>query len=122
MSPGANLVKASLYNLPFSPHAFDGFWAANVYLHVPKNRIDEAFESLKKVLKPGGVGFISLKAGEGEEIDEETGRFFAYYSLDEFKHILKRHNFVILEEIIRTEAKRIKKHTWLCFWVVYKSN
>lgn len=119
-NPGANFVQTSLYDLPFQPASFDGFFAAAVFLHVPKNRIDQAMNALKQVLKPNAIGFISLKEGFGESVDETTERFFAYYQADEFKEILAKHNFSIIQITSRVEAKRVKIHSWISFFVTYQ--
>ena len=119
-NPEAKFMEASLHELPFSSDTFDGFWAALVFLHVPKNRIDQALLSLTKVLKKNACGFISLKGGYGEETDKETNRFFSYFTSDEFTNILKKHHFIVEKNYERKEIKRIKEHTWLVFFVTYK--
>jgi SAM-dependent methyltransferase len=120
-NPGTPFFEASVYDLAFAPNTFDGFWAAAVLLHVPKARIDEAFDSLKTVLKSGAYGFISLKAGESEGVDNVTNRFFSYYTSDEFTEILKKHNFSVEKCYEKIAAKRIKSQTWLNFFVRYNN-
>jgi len=103
-----------VHDLDFPAGEFDGFWAAAVLLHIPKERIDEALKKIKKVVKPSGVGFISVKQGEGEKTDEATGRWFAYYGQDEFTDVLRKNGYKVLEAGIRpTEGET----TWLTFFV-----
>lgn len=93
---------------------FDAFWASTSLLHISKKRIGEVLTKISSILQPAGVGFISLKPGQGEEMKKEqigkveVSRYFAYYQLDEFAEILSRHNFTVLE--------KYKKNKYLCFF------
>lgn len=119
LNPGATILHLSLYDLTvFRSNTFDGFWAAAVFLHVPKERLDEAFTPLKNVLKPGAIGCITLKKGAGEEIDQ-TGRFFSYFTHDEFAARLEKHDFIIELSYERSGIKQITTYTWLVFFVKY---
>jgi hypothetical protein len=40
-----------------------------------------------RALNPQGVLYVSLKEGQSERIDED-GRFFSYFTLDEFSDLL----------------------------------
>jgi SAM-dependent methyltransferase len=55
------IIQTTIYDLPFENSTFDGFWMAAILLHIPKDRIHEAFNSFKRVLKPVAYGFISIK-------------------------------------------------------------
>lgn len=93
---------------------FDAFWASTSLLHIEKKRIDEVLQKIKNLLKPGGVGFISLKPGAGEEIVEKeyegfsVFRYFAYYQLSEFAEILSKNDFTVLE--------KYRKEKYICFF------
>lgn len=87
----------------------------------PEIRIDEALQSIYRVIRPEGIGFISIKRGEGEkiEVDEpqmEGGRkrLFSYYSQDEFKEVLERNGYEVTGESIRPMAGRT---IWLVYFV-----
>lgn len=119
--PGATFLQQSVYDLDFPESSFDGFWACAVLLHIPKDRIDEALQNIRRVVRRGGIGFISLKRGKGERIEKDeahtggTGpRFFAYYSQAEFERILERNGFEVVNSAIRPVDKRT---TWLIFLV-----
>lgn len=114
----AQFIQSSVYDLNFD-EPFDGFWCAAVLLHIPRARIDEALQAIKKNLKPGGVGFIAVKEGDGAKIEEsgdaEGGaRYFVLYKNDEFKKVLARNNFIILHEAYRPMSERTK---WLTYIV-----
>ena len=69
---------------------FDGVWAAASLLHLPKARIHQALQEIRRVLKPDGGFFITVKKGEGEAlVDNHVGkRFFAYYQPQELTQLL----------------------------------
>ncbi|MEX0806823.1 MAG: class I SAM-dependent methyltransferase [Candidatus Binatia bacterium] len=66
---------------------FDGIWACASLLHVPHVEMSEVLRRFARALKPRGVFYTSLKEGKGERIAED-GRFFSYFSLDEFVTLL----------------------------------
>ena len=117
-NPGVKFILKSVYDLDFPDNTFDGFWACAVLLHIPKTRIDEALKQLYKVTKSTGVGFISVKKGEGERFTVEPPpdgkRFFAFYSLKEFERKLRNNAFEILYS---EERKKIAQTTWLVYFV-----
>lgn len=112
-NPQATFKHIGVHDLDFPEHSFDGFWTAATLLHIPKDRVDEALQRIKTQVKPDGVGFITMKAGAGEREDPETGRWFAYYSKDEFQGVLERNGFKVVEE----KSRKGEKDWWLCFWV-----
>jgi ubiquinone/menaquinone biosynthesis C-methylase UbiE len=117
-NPEEKFINTSIYDLDFPDNSFDGFWASAVFLHIPKSRIGEALTRLRNVVKPGGIGFISLKRGEGEVEEVQTfedgaklERLFAYYKDSEFSNVLKRNNYDVVE------SKEVKKGNTV--WLVY---
>lgn len=111
------------YNLDFPDKTFDGFWAAASFLHVPKNEISQVLKEAKRIIKEGGIGFISLKQktqmDEGVIKEEKAGgieRYFAFYTESEFKDILKKNGFEVI--LLNKRKERDEKKTiWLCFFV-----
>ncbi len=115
-NPGAVFENKSVFDLDYPEGVFDGFWTAATLLHIPKNRIDQALEGIARVVKPGSVGFISMKQGKGENEDASTGRWFAYYSQLEFIEVLERNGF----EIKDCEIRHGDRDIWLIFYVFKK--
>ena len=120
-NPSATFLAQIVYDLDFPEGTqFDGFWASAVLLHIPKAKIDQALQRIRKFVRNGGIGFISLKQGEGEELEErvvdgsEDKRFFAYYSEEGFKKILLKDNFEVLQAKLHPISEET---TWLCFFV-----
>lgn len=113
-NPNAVFLAQSVYDLDFPEGTqFDGFWASAVLLHIPKARIDAALQRIKKFMREGAIGFISLKQGDGERLEEDK-RFFAYYSEKEFRQILQRNSFDVVQTTVHPMNE---KTTWLCFFV-----
>jgi SAM-dependent methyltransferase len=120
-NPKAKFFLKNLYELNFPPATFDGFWAACCLLHIPKAKINLALLSIKSVLKPGAIGFISIKEGIGEVMVEwkNSGhkRLFAYYSLEEFKNILEIAGFKILESFKKLPSNANQDGTFLIYYI-----
>lgn len=114
--PPLRFLEQNVYHLNFPREFFDGFWACAVLLHIPSDRIDRALTSIRRIVRPGGVGFISLKEGQGEGFeDEEYGqpRYFSYYTMESFTEVAHRNGLAILE----TTRKEMIHVTWLGFIV-----
>lgn len=119
-APGLTFLKQSVYDLDFPKKNFDGFWCCATLLHVPRSRIDEALQRIRHCIKAGGVGFVSVKPGEGGRVipddfsEGKTGRFFAFYTMSEFHTVLERNGFTVVEE--RTKGVTEKK-SFLVYFV-----
>jgi SAM-dependent methyltransferase len=120
--PNQELYEQSVYDLDFPDREkFDGFWTATL-LHIPKSRIDEALQRIKTVIKPGGIGFISLKDGDDEQVrvDEFGGskfeRFFAYWRKDEFIETLKQNGYTLIDYTYHQDERK-DRQPWHCFFV-----
>lgn len=113
--PGQKFYEQSVYELSF-PKKFDGFWACAVLLHIPKSRISEALRSIKSVIKPGAIGFISIKNGDEEGLygEKPAQRFFAFWKKDEFSKVLAKNGFEVVDYI---HDPRSPTDDWLCFFV-----
>lgn len=112
-NPGATFRKVSAQDLDFDQNTFDGFWTVATLLHIPKDEMGIVLKNIARVVKPGGIGFISLKAGAGEREDKETGRWFSYYSGKEFQKILDRNNM----KVIKNGTRKGENGFWLIFFV-----
>lgn len=121
---GGKFILMDFYNLEFPDLTFDGFWAASSLLHVPRSKIGRVLKSVHKIIKDGGVGFISLK--ERKNLDEGTikedqyggvERFFAFYGLDEFSGILEESGFGIIKSYRLKQRTNGKTKDMLCYFV-----
>lgn len=112
-NPNAIFLNKSLQELDSTLSKFDGFWAAAVLLHIPKDEMVNALKCISLVLRDSGIGFITMKEGRGEEVDEKTGRHYSYFQKEEFEDLLNLGSFKVLEGgIIDKEGEK-----WLIFHV-----
>lgn len=114
-NPGLTFMQKSVYELDYNKE-FDGFWCAAVLLHIPRTRTQEALSNIRRAMKPSAVGFIAIKEGEGEGLEEDEfgQRFFTYWRNDDFKDALSRSNFMVVSEGYRPMSERTK---WLTYIV-----
>ena len=111
--PNAKFIQMDMRNLDFPENTFDGIWACASFLHIPKDEAKNTLLGFRKILKPAGLIYLSIKQGNEEkfvEKDEYKGRtkFFAFYTQGEFKNLIESCNFKILKVLIDE-----KKDTWI---------
>ncbi|MEK7200682.1 MAG: methyltransferase domain-containing protein [Patescibacteria group bacterium] len=121
--PKGIFKQMDFYSLDFLDGTFDGFWATASFLHIPKEDVGKVINETKRVVKSGGVGFISIK----EKTDKDEGlieedkyggiaRYFAFYNQEEFKKILEDNGLEVIRVTSRIEDDEIKTK-WLCYFV-----
>ncbi len=92
LDPGATLARASMYELPFPDHSFDGVWNCCTIFHAPKSRVGMALKEMVRVAKPGAPVFLAIKEGVDEQMVEDfrggNERFFSFYDRETFRTIL----------------------------------
>jgi SAM-dependent methyltransferase len=116
VSGGASFEQLSVYDLSRLGVLFDGFWACAVLLHIPKIRIDEALSAITSVLKPGAVGMVSIKDGDGEdfEVRDKDGtheeRLFVYWKKADFETVLARNGLSVIKYDYRPVSARTNWH------------
>jgi ubiquinone/menaquinone biosynthesis C-methylase UbiE len=112
-NPSATFIHKYVQEIDPSLGEFDGFWASAILLHIPKDEIRDSLLAISSVIKNKGIGFITLKEGYGENVDEKTGRLYSYYTEDEFNDILNSAGFSILE----VGRRYGEENNWLIFYV-----
>lgn len=112
LNPSLHFQLATLPQLDFPGRSFDGFLAFASLLHVPKESIHDHLRVLDHLIRPGGVGLITIKQGIGEEIRSD-GRYFAYYNQDEFTQALMAAGHFVLDVTSRPDTN----YDWLVFFV-----
>lgn len=116
--------QMDFYKLEFPDNTFDGFWAAASFLHVPKTDVTKLILEAKRVIKPGGVGFISVKEKDGmdEGIIKQNrfgttiARYFAFYENEEFKKYVTDAGLELIRDSKYHEDDE-RNTTWLGFFV-----
>jgi SAM-dependent methyltransferase len=119
--PDLDFRAVSIYELDF-PQKFDGFWCVATLVHIPNKRINEALQAIKRNLKPGAIGYLTVKEGSGQHLEKKIdldgeGRLFSYWQNDEFKEALNRNGFEVVAQNYKPHSARSK---WLTFLVKSK--
>lgn len=118
INPKGKFRYLDLYHLSFPSQSFDGIWSAATLLHVPKRRLPKVLRNIHRMLRPNGVGCITIK--EKRDVDEKTirqnkyggeERFFAFWTKRDFMALLQRSGFAVLQTYRKTEEENI----WLSF-------
>lgn len=97
--PNTHFTTMDLTDLKFETESFDGIWSFAAYLHIPKKEITDAIKEANRVLKVGGIGFITIKKGsvEGYLGDGDNKRYWSFYGKNQFGKILTDNGFDIIE-------------------------
>jgi len=79
---GLQARVADFLHLDLPESSFDAAYALNCLLHVPNADLPAVLESIRDVLRPGGLFFVAVYGGEGTEGPHETDnlvppRFFS---------------------------------------------
>ncbi|MBI2451002.1 MAG: class I SAM-dependent methyltransferase [Parcubacteria group bacterium] len=121
--PKGKFQKMDFSKTTFQDGEFDGFWAAASFLHIPKKDVVGVLQETKRIIKNGGVGFISVKEKNGMDegmINENKyggiSRYFSFYTQDEFKNLLEQNGFSVLKMSTHVEDDE-RKTNWLCYFV-----
>ena len=104
---GLNVELCDFHNLPYV-ETFDGIWACASLLH--SNDLPLAFDNLNKALKVGGHIYLSMKHGNGTNI--ENGRFYQYIDEEKLKELCKNSNLSIVE-IYSSEDLLKRNNGWV---------
>lgn len=118
--PNGNFRQMDFYQLDLPEATFDGFWACAALLHIPKRRLPKVLRSIRKIIKPDGVGFMAVKEKRNLEegiIKQDLGggieRYFAFYGTAEFQKRLEENGFTVIQNHITPEGDT----NWLCYFV-----
>lgn len=104
-APEINFLKGDMRQLAFPDEKFDGIFAQASLVHLETlEDVEITLSEFKRVLKPDGVLFFSVKAKRGEAETEVVSdklsghpRFFRYYTKEQLTSLLDKHGFTILE-------------------------
>jgi SAM-dependent methyltransferase len=82
---GLDAEVMDIRHLAYKDCSFEGVYAMNCLLHIPKRTIPEVLEQVSRVLEPGGLFFWGVYGGEvsegiWEKDTYEPKRFFSFYS------------------------------------------
>ncbi len=97
------LMQGDMLALPLPCAALDGIWCCAALLHLPHNLATPALQEMRRVLRTGGLLFLSVKEGQGEGMEADPtnpwpARFYARYTMEEMAGLLQSNGFVISEQ------------------------
>jgi SAM-dependent methyltransferase len=95
LSKHLKAYQMDFYNLSFQESSFDGVFAMNTLLHVPKDSLVSVLENIKRVMKPGGIFYMGVYGGtdsEGVWKDDsyEPKRFFSFFEHEKMKETVEK--------------------------------
>ncbi|MBI9045924.1 MAG: class I SAM-dependent methyltransferase [Anaerolineaceae bacterium] len=95
-SKGLDTCQMDLLRPAFPANSFEALFALNCLLHIPKNEIQHALQSLHRCLKPDGLLFLGLYGGkdfEGiyEKDHYNPKRFFSFHTDEQMRLLVKNH-------------------------------
>jgi SAM-dependent methyltransferase len=110
-APGPRL-QADARRLPIAANTVAGVWANASLLHLSRDDAAIALDGLRRVLRPAGLLFVSVKRGVGEEWESARygrPRFFRYWTEPELDAALDRAGFRVLDGASQDGPR----NTWL---------
>jgi ubiquinone/menaquinone biosynthesis C-methylase UbiE len=110
--PGTR-VQGDARRLPFATGGVDGVWANASLLHLTRVDAMGALAEVRRILRRGGVLFMTMKAGSGAATDRAPyglPRFFQYWSDAELDAALDTHAF----DVLTCTTDILPRGRWLC--------
>jgi ubiquinone/menaquinone biosynthesis C-methylase UbiE len=107
------LLACDMRSLPFRTASFDALWACASFLHIRKVDALGTLEGFHRVLRDGGVLFVSVKLGTGEAWREgyERQRFYSFYSEAELDDLLGKAGFEVVTRRVVGDA--LGREPWI---------
>lgn len=95
----AAFARTDLRSLALRGGAFDGVWCCSAVLHLPRADLPGALAELRRVLRPGGVLFVSTARGTGTDesyaYGTDTGRYVVLYERPDVVDHLRSAGFAV---------------------------
>ncbi len=80
--PGIAFVQAALPGLDGVARQFDNVVCETVIMHLDRAEVPQAVRSLIRILRPGGVLYLSWRVTEGADQRHADGRLYAAFAPD----------------------------------------
>ena len=99
--PNGRLIHGDIMSVEFSPSSFNGAVAFYSVFHIPREEHPELFRRIYDWLKPGGYLLCTLARSREAAYTEDdffgVTMYWSNYGLEDYKEILTRVGFNILE-------------------------
>lgn len=115
--PKGRFYRMSVTKLKFPAKRFNGVFCSAVLLHLNDLEAYKAIKEFYRVLRPGGLLFISTKMGRKETVKvypDGTKRFIHFYTFKSLKNFIEKAGFKVEET--HKNMKDPDGDVWLCFF------
>jgi len=116
--PKATFHIMNLTNLKFVKGSFDAVWANAALVHTPKGKMISTLRNIRQVLKKGGIFYLSVKRGTGEDMEQDKRyknlpKFWSYFEIKEIKYLIEKAGFELLECSVYKQESKYATHPWI---------
>ncbi|MFH1834662.1 MAG: class I SAM-dependent methyltransferase [Methanobacteriota archaeon] len=120
VAPKARFKVMDFLDMQILGESFDGVWFGASIFCVQKKHTGKALREVNRILKEGGVMYVSFKEGVGEgfELDERYNKrkYFAYYKEQEIKPLILNSGFEILKTMKPKYKSKYHTHPYIQFF------
>lgn len=107
--PEVVLVGMDFSQVEFGPETVAGWWCNASFHHLQPQVAVRALVEIFRVLRPGGLLFLRVKRGDGEETQRdpaypEEERYFKLYQQEELEQLVGFYGFKIIDSGIQPES------------------
>ena len=100
-NPKIKFKQMDFCNMDFANNSIEGIILFYSIIHTPKKYVNQIFNEIERILKPGGKLLLTVKKGNDENLLEEflgykTKIFFAYFNEKEIEGYLKNCRFKLI--------------------------
>ncbi len=117
VAPKAKFKVMDFLHLDFEEKSFDAVWFNAGLLCVEKKHAKKILISIHKILKDGGILFVSVKQGRGEGfiMDERYGveKYYSFFMEDELMTLLDETGFYTIETFLPELKSSYHEHQWI---------
>jgi predicted TPR repeat methyltransferase len=92
---GLDVLQMTYEEMEFDG-AFDGVWAYNSLIHIPKPELPGIFKRVAKALEEDGIFFLSMRLGDSDGFRGE--RYFNAFSERELRSLLEQDGYFKVEK------------------------
>ncbi len=98
--------------------SFDAIWYCAVMVHLPRRFAQATIDHLYRILRPGGILYISAQVG-GDAVLRRDGRFFIYYTEAELEAKFQSTGFELVKRWHDTTHKGACGDKRTKYWINY---
>lgn len=106
--PHIKFQQSNLPKLKEVSEKYDNVLCETVIMHLPKNEIIEAIQNLKRILKKGGILYLSWRVTEGDDLRHKDGRLYSAFPPDFVLSQFPKESILHFEDVTSTSSgKRV---------------